>query len=241
MTADSSTAYDVPTTTREVLHKLVTNPRLSIPDSVRLAAESVTIEGSALPFLREFRGWTNRGGKLMAALPHKYTEAISALKALEAGFILAIARARFPDTSFGRAVVNTDHAALFTFSPFQTTINGLHPKDVIFSPDTKVKDIDIYENLKYRYRVLCTNIYKTKDGRFYHLHGSLNARPSSRCIGVNEDDVHITDEKEITQIYADKVAKWNAAELDRAINNEYKQAGCICYSFEGESVRTSGD
>ncbi|KAM0226821.1 hypothetical protein ACHAP5_012306 [Fusarium lateritium] len=57
----------------------------------------------------------------------------------------------------------------------------------------------------------------------------MNAGPVMKILGIPERDVTLDEAK---QIYADKVAQWNAEDLDYAENEEYRQAGWICYSPE---------
>lgn len=160
------------------------------------------------------------------------TEAICALKGLEGAFAALIARERYNDEVYpGTISIDCDHAALFIFSAAITSINGKTAADP--SATAKLRDWDIYNSTKYRQRQLATNIYRTGDNRFYHLHGSLNATPSQTMVGVDPSAVDITDEQEILDMYGRAVARFNAEELDRLANEEYKQAGTICYTTEG--------
>jgi hypothetical protein len=75
----------------------------------------------------------------------------------------------------------------------------------------------------------CTNVYQTCDGRWYHLHGSLDARASMKMMGVPEQDV---TREEAIQIYKKKVAEWDSATIDKVANEEYRQAGVVCNTPE---------
>lgn len=97
-----------------------------------------------------------------------------------------------------------------------------------------VKDCDVTNSSKHPYRQMCTNVYRTKDGRFFHLHGSMNARPSMTMLGLDTDRLELKTRDEIIPIYTEAVAGWESKDIDRAANDEYKQAGTICYSYEGE-------
>ncbi|CAK9780435.1 uncharacterized protein COLE_00110 [Cutaneotrichosporon oleaginosum] len=208
--------YDVPTATAGIFADLLADERLRLPKAV-VDAANVEFEGAALPYL---------------CVPFKFTEAISAIKGLEAAFASAIAASRFGTTP-SQAIINTDHAALFVFSAFSTTINGM----VALDPRLKGKfdDWDKADSHKYRYRGLATNIYRTRDGRFFHLHGSLNARASMTMVGLDWDDparLQLTDREDIVPLYQAEVEKWDAKEIDRVANDEYKQAGSICYTYD---------
>lgn len=81
------------------------------------------------------------------------------------------------------------------------------------------------------------NHYRTKDNRIYHVHGSMNAGPIMKMLGIEEQDVNWAQAK---AIYGEKVAQWDSKELDRVENDVYRQAGTICYTpeefFETEHV-----
>jgi hypothetical protein len=87
---------------------------------------------------------------------------------------------------------------------------------------------DLYELAKPIHRQ-ASNIYKCKDGRWYHIHESMDARPTMKMLGVPEQD--ITNE-EARGIYIGKVAQWDSEKLDQAANEEYRQAGTVCYTPE---------
>lgn len=163
-------------------------------------------------------------------MPFKFTEAISAIKGLEAAFACAIAQARY-GADGGHVTINTDHAALFVFSAFTTTLNGMPALDPRLH--AVVNDWDIANSSKHRYRQLCTNVYRTKDGRYFHLHGSMDARPSMKMLRLDPDRLELKTREEIVPIYTEAVAGWESMEIDRAANEEYKQAGTVCYTYDG--------
>lgn len=55
---------------------------------------------------------------------------------------------------------------------YLTSVASLDGKTV-FDPSIRdrLKDYDIHQSLGRRYRGLATNVYETKDGRFFHTHG----------------------------------------------------------------------
>ena len=170
-------------------------------------------------------------------MPFKFAEAIASVKGLEAIFVAAIAAERY-GVDTGPLTIDVDHATLFVFSGFTTTINGINALKMRELTDANIRDCDIADSYKNPYRQLCTNIYKTKDGRFYHLHGSLNARTSMRMIGLDPEDEQLVgtkDRETLLPLYTAAVAKWDAEDLDKAANDVNKQAGTICYSHEGTS------
>lgn len=74
-----------------------------------------------------------------------------------------------------------------------------------------------------------SNIYQCKDKKWYHLHGSMDARKTMEMMGVPEQDVS-TEEAQV--IYTEKVAQWDSAEIERTANDDYKQAGVVCNTPE---------
>lgn len=68
-------------------------------------------------------------------------------------------------------------------------------------------------------------MYRTKDDRFYHLHGSLNAAATMGMVGVEEQDV---TRDEAIKIYAAKVAQYDADFLEKKANDELRQSGVTC-------------
>lgn len=158
---------------------------------------------------------------------------MAAIKGLEGVFAALIASERFDkEVQAGEITVDCAHAALFTFSSLGlTTLDGKNP--MIVSNLNHVRNWDFHGALSFRYSSLVSNIYQTKDGRFFHTHMGLNPEPSQKYIGVDPSRTDITDEEEILKIYGDAVSKHDAAELDRLCNDVYKQSGTICYTPEG--------
>lgn len=127
----------------------------------------------------------------------------------------------------GANYCHSDIATLFLLSILLPTVDG---KPVMSNVHILqgLKKADLYDIGKPIHRQ-SSNIYKTKDGRWYHLHGSLNAAQTMKMMGVQEQDV---SSQEAIGIYADKVAQWNSEEIERVANDEYRQAGVGCYTPE---------
>lgn len=124
-------------------------------------------------------------------------------------------------------ILYSDLATLFLESLLLPNING---KSIFENGHlmAQFKKSDIYDLAKPIHR-LATNVYKTKDGKFYHLHGSMNADPTMKMVGVEEQDA---TEDEALKIYADKVAQHDAAFLEKTANEEFRQAGVTCFTPE---------
>jgi hypothetical protein len=94
------------------------------------------------------------------------------------------------------------------------------------------KDYDVHGSLLGPYRCCTSNIYKTKDSKYYHIHGSLNPDRVLDMLQLprlpsTEDSFEL-----VLPLYIDKVARYDSAELDQLSNGDFKQAGTICYSKE---------
>ncbi|KAF2088022.1 CAIB/BAIF family protein [Saccharata proteae CBS 121410] len=213
--------YSVQKEAERILQENVLNvPSLSLPQSFSEAAKKVKFVGDdPKPFI---------------PTPCKITESASALSAFAAAAGSAVASDRY-DIDYQDLEVNTDVATLFLESFILPTVKG---KSFMSVPEI-VKEVpkgDLYDMSKPIHQQ-CTNVYQTKDGKWYHLHGSMNAEVSMRMMGVEEQDV---TREEAIKIYAEKVAQWDAETIDKTSNDQYKQAGVICNMPEDFLVSEHG-
>jgi hypothetical protein len=81
------------------------------------------------------------------------------------------------------------------------------------------------------YRTAATNIYRCKDGRYFHLHGSMNPEPTQDSVGAphNKD---VTSPEEAWAVYEEKLAKIDSKEMQRLASDVYRQAGTTCWTKE---------
>ncbi len=121
----------------------------------------------------------------------------------------------------------SDIATLFLMSVILPTVNGI-PVRSHETIQSELKKADLYLVEK-PIHIQSTTIYKTKDGRWYHLHGSLNAAHTMKMVGVPEQDV---THEEARKIYAEKVAQWDSETIEKVSNDQYRQAGVVCYTPE---------
>jgi hypothetical protein len=82
------------------------------------------------------------------------------------------------------------------------------------------------------YRQLATNIYKTKDDRWYSLHGSMNPSPLLTMLGVPQHNEKNLSWKETIDMYADIVSKLDSETIDNWSNNVYRVPGTVCYEID---------
>ena len=196
---------------------------LPLPKEVVAAAQKITITGD--------------DDKPFIPTPCKLTESATSLTALLAATASAINSDRY-GIDYQKITVNTDLATLFILSVMLPTVNG----ESFFKNDQLLKEMgkgDLHLMSKPIHQE-CTNVYQTKDGRWYHLHGSMNAAASMKMMGVEEQDV---TREEAIDIYKEKMGQWDAALAEKVANEEYKQAGVTCYTpeefFETEQVSQS--
>ncbi|KAJ3930706.1 MAG: CoA-transferase family III domain-containing protein [Lentinula lateritia] len=146
----------------------------------------------------------------------KAHESFAALKGLEGIIAVALCKKRFGEDTKVKASVNCNHAALFPAMSFLSTVDGI-PKI-----DTDLNHV--YNNI---YRRMLTNIYRTKDGGFYHLHASLNATPTLEALGLPPYDEGKNEKKVAQREIEASTQQYTSEDLDKMIRN-IKQAGSPC-------------
>ncbi|KAF2824732.1 alpha-methylacyl-CoA racemase [Ophiobolus disseminans] len=160
--------------------------------------------------------------------PLKQTEAISALKAVEAGVASSIADLKH-GTSVRSIDVDLERATAFLFSTYLATVGGMDKA----SPKVKqlLKDTDLLQAQSIMYRRLSANLYETKRaGEYFHLHGSLEATKALNMIGLEGHRPDLTEYRECIKIIEDHVKQYTAEQLEE-MNREIKQAGVTCLKW----------
>ncbi|KAI0394061.1 CAIB/BAIF family enzyme [Xylariaceae sp. FL0594] len=208
--------YTIQTEASRILYSvLLADERLGIPDKVLEAAKRTSFDPACLsePYL---------------PAPVKCTESSAALWALLGTFGNAIVQERWGITQ--SCVVSSDVASLFLFSFLLMRVGGKSVLDPDVVPRYSVYDLT---SQMLPWRRLVTNVYPTRDGRWFHLHGGLDSDKSLRMLGLPPraaDDV--TDELEVIRRISAKVAERDAEELDIEANEHWRQAGAVCLTPE---------
>ncbi|OTA70770.1 CAIB/BAIF family enzyme [Hypoxylon sp. EC38] len=215
MMAESEENYTIQKEASRILHSvLLTDSRLQIPDSVKAAASHTSFDNSALsaPFL---------------PAPVKCTELSTALWALLATFGNAIASERY-NLPNQKVVVNSDVASIFLISFWLMRVGGKPVSD-----PSLVKRYSIYDTTQQFtfWRRLVTNLYPTRDGWWFHLHGGLNSDRSLRMLGLPTHK-NVADEMEAINGLSESVRQFDAEWLDIEANEYWRQAGGICLTPE---------
>ncbi|KAK6462784.1 CoA-transferase family III domain-containing protein [Scheffersomyces coipomensis] len=163
----------------------------------------------------------NESNQLTVPCPLKQTELISALKGIESVLALKLSKIRFESSN--TAKIDLQHALLFLFSTYCSSVNGY------FKGDKKevakyLKKTDLNEAQSDPYRRMSANLYRTKDNRYYHIHGSLDATTTLKMIGMPAFVSGLTDYDEIVEKYQTRLDQFTCDELE-TLNVKHKQAG----------------
>ena len=150
--------------------------------------------------------------------PVKQQEAVSVLKGIEGSLANLLGKERFGEQN---VTVNLDRALMY----LNTVLFAATPALMKILPNT-----DYHDTFSNEYRFASTNIYKCKDGKFYHLHGSLNATPTFDMLGIPHNQN--LNAAEAFAFIQEKVLEWNSSDIEKVSNEQYKQAGVTCLTRE---------
>lgn len=191
---------------------LVSDPALNLLPSIKEAAKKVRFTGG--------------DGRPFVPTPLKMTESSAVLNGLVSASASAVASDRYK-IAHQDIEVDTDIATLFLESVALPTIDS-KPFNSNPHMQKELATMDLHDQQS-PIRRYATNIYQTKDGRWYQLHGSMNATPTMEMLGVEHQDV---TREEAIKIYSDKVAQWDSAEIEETANEKHRQAGAVCNTPE---------
>jgi len=93
------------------------------------------------------------------------------------------------------------------------------------------KNTDLHNMGGSPYRGAATNIYRTKDGRHFHLHGSMNSDPTSASVGLPAN-MDFASPEDAWKPYIEKISQIDSQEMQRLASDVYKQAGTICWTTD---------
>ncbi|KAI1357860.1 CoA-transferase family III [Xylaria arbuscula] len=180
----SNTEYSVPHEARVIFEDgILKNPlHEHLPSDLANLAKYMHFTGSSRPSV---------------PINWRFAESISALKAFEATMLSLLVSRKY-NVEPSDVTINTDHATLFVMSPLVSKwLDDGKPTqiDLFGSEMARVfPNRDLHKSTEGLHRILATNIYKTKDNRFYHVHGSMNPDPTLTALGLplfgKEDDTY---------------------------------------------------
>jgi hypothetical protein len=129
---------------------------------------------------------------------------------------------------------DSDHAQLFFMSILLNTIDPSGEKIGFASQNPAAyhryfKNTDLHNQSSSLYRSSATNIYRCADGRYFHLHGSMNPEPTQDSVGLPHELETKTPEESWAP-YVEKVGEIDSAEMQRLASDVFKQAGTICWT-----------
>ncbi|KAF3040578.1 hypothetical protein E8E11_004069 [Didymella keratinophila] len=93
------------------------------------------------------------------------------------------------------------------------------------------KNTDSHNMTSTLYRASATNIYRCADGRYFHLHGSMNPAPTQDSLGLPHD-MDLSTHESAWKPYADAVGAVDSDDMQRRASEDFKQAGTICWSSD---------
>lgn len=226
MIFDQSRPYSIPEECKILLENGILGSRLqhSLPAECKDLAKYVRFEGSAAPSI---------------AINWRMAESVASLKGLEAVMINALLGRKYNEKP-QEITINTDHAQLFFMSALVLEVNPDFGAPISPTPVRELTakyakyfpNCDIHQMASSLYRRAATNIYKTKDDRYFHIHGSLNPDPSLEGAGLPRDKPEITTIDDSWTPFVERIKEKTAEEWDYILGEEFRQAATICLSPE---------
>ena len=97
--------------------------------------------------------------------------------------------------------------------------------------DAYIPNCDKHHVASSHHRASATNIYRCADGKWFHLHGSMNPDPTLDSVSLpHEMDATSVEDSWIP--FKEKISKIDSVELQSLAADKYRQAGTICYSVD---------
>ncbi|GME42233.1 Acetyl-CoA:oxalate CoA-transferase [Neofusicoccum parvum] len=226
-------SYSIPQEAQKIFLEGVINNALvskNLPPEAAELARNVKFEGSALPSV---------------PINWRFAESISSLKALEATMVNVLLKRKY-NVQPQKVTIDTDHAQLFFMSLLITTLDG-EPFGVgrpstphlAALADQYFPSWDKHGLASSAHRASATNIYRCADGRFFHLHGSMDPAPTLRSLGLPLDAAAASEEASYRP-FVDAIARIDSAALQRMASDEARQAGTICWTADEYAASEHG-
>ncbi|KEF59613.1 uncharacterized protein A1O9_04459 [Exophiala aquamarina CBS 119918] len=221
---EQPTSYSVPEQSTALLRDGILYNKLhnSLPSECRDLAAYVKFKGTAAPSI---------------PINWRLAESVSSLKGLEAVLINALLGRKYNEAP-KEVVIDTDHAQLFFMSSLVLEVDPNFSAPITPTP---IRDLteryakyfpngDLHQMASSLYRRAAYNIYKTKDDRWFHIHGSLNPDPSLRGAQLPLDMPEITNMEDSWTPFINRISEKTAEEWDHILGEEFRQAATICLS-----------
>ncbi|KAH0842473.1 hypothetical protein AYO21_10776 [Fonsecaea monophora] len=234
MKPERSQPYSVPEECKTLLETGILGTRLqhSLPAECRDLAQHVKFEGSAAPSI---------------AINWRLAESVASLKGFEAVMINALLGRKYQEPP-KEIRINTDHAQLFFMSSivlevdpdFSAPISPTPIRDLTERYARYFPNCDLHQMASTLYRRAAYNIYETKDGKWFHIHGSLNPDPSLEAAGMPRDMPEITTIEDSWTPFIKVMKEKTAEEWDEILGEKYRQAATICLSPDQYAASPQG-
>lgn len=216
-------AYSIPLQAAELLSTGILNNTLhDLPADIKEAASLVEYVGSDEPCM---------------PINWRFAESIASIKGLEGAMLNVLLKRKY-GIPYQKIVIDTDHAQLYFMSPLLYTFS-LDGKDVsaTLSRNSGLEkyfpNYDTHDVKNFYMSIKSTTMYKTKDNRFYHLHGSMNPRITLTALDIPKShETEVSSFDRAGEIYAEKVAEYDAEAIETLMNDKYRQAGTVAHSKE---------
>ncbi|KAF8152807.1 hypothetical protein BJ912DRAFT_492081 [Pholiota molesta] len=216
--------YSVPREAQNVfLNGIIFNPlHSSAPEEIKEAAQYIDYIGSSSPSI---------------PINWRFAESIAALKGFEGAMLNVLLKRNTESTTRKLEYIPySDHVQLFIMS---TALIVIDPQGANIE---RSEDRDAYEKFYpngdfhrardgSHFKAATTNIYKTKDGRYFHLHGGMNPALSQQALGLDPAS-DVPTWEEACAVHQEKVVQHTAAELDTLLNDVHRQAATVCWSAQ---------
>jgi crotonobetainyl-CoA:carnitine CoA-transferase CaiB-like acyl-CoA transferase len=197
---------------------ILNNPLIapSLPQNAATYASKITFTGHTTPAI---------------PIPWRFAESVSTLKALEAIMISRLLTVKYglPPQAI---TINIDHAHLYIMSAMLTSvlIDNIPSKPMTANSAVAsfFPTMDLHRASASPHRTCATNIYRTSDARYFHLHGSMN--PSIIISALSMPQEAEGDFETVALRYQDKIQTYTAEQLQILSSETTKQAGTICWS-----------
>ncbi|KAJ7187607.1 CoA-transferase family III domain-containing protein [Mycena pura] len=217
--ADDS--YSVPLQARKVfLEGILSNSaHRNLPLSVADLANNIVFDGNDAPSMP--MNW-------------RFSEAVSALKALEATLVNAqLKRSTLSKPVQDRANLSYMGALLTRVDP--DGANAQVPPAL----NKFIKDKDYHSALGSEHRRSATNFYRAKDGRYIYIHGGMNPDMTLTAL-----DLPLQGElkgAEVIKLFQDAVGRYDSDALAKRMVEEFKQAASVAYTTEQYKSSRQGE
>ena len=205
------------------------------------------------PSIKRNIQFSSHHNRIYFPIPFKETETASALKGIEGGVASALWTLRGGEQN-AKVTVNLEKATCFLFQAYVATVGGLGKQDVSVRGKlvgeystigwwcwswkvcvcraNHFLDTDFFQAQSNPYRRMAANLYETKEpGRYYHIHGSLEASTQLKAIGLEPFRPDLETHDEIVAVIEPAVKNFTVPELED-LNAKHKQAGVEALKHE---------